>query len=174
MEDDEALNLERRRRIYHFVRTHPGLHLRALEDRLEDISLGDLRYHLDYLEKRDLVTSTSDGYRRTYFSARDVFLQDRTLLALLRQKSPRRIVLHLLTREEASFDDLREVLGVSKSTLSFHLKKLTEKNLVRVRKEEGKNAYFLEDKENVAELLIAYRSSFVDQAVDRVLEAWLP
>lgn len=174
MEEEEALNLERRRRIYQFVRAHPGLHLRALEKELADISLGDLRYHLDYLEKRGLLTSASDGYRKTYFSARDVFLQDRAVLALLRQRGPRRLILHLMLEDEAAFEDLQAVLGVSKSTLSYHLKKLTDARLVRVRREEGKNAYRLEDKENVAQLLISYQSSFLDRAVDRVLDVWMP
>jgi predicted transcriptional regulator len=173
MEEEEALDLERRRMVFQFIRKHPGLHMRALEKRL-GISLGDLRYHLDYLERKGFITSRSDGYRKTYFSARDVYLQDRDLLALLRQRGPRSIILHLMVNEEASFDELREALGVSKSTLSFHLKKLTERGLVKVRKREGKNAYHIENRENIAELLITYKGSFLDAAVDRVLEVWFP
>lgn len=172
MEEEEVLNLERRRRVYQFIRSHPGLHLRALEKRL-DISLGDLRYHLDYLEKKRMITSRSDGYRKTYFSARDVYLQDRDTLALLRQEAPRRIILHLLMSENSTFEELREVLGVSKSTLSFHLKKLTSKGLVVTTRDEVRNIYSLPDKEGVAGLLITYKDSFLDAAVDRVLDVWL-
>lgn len=172
MEEEEALNLERRRRIYHFVRSHPGLHLRALEKRL-GIALGDLRYHLDYLEKKRLIGSRSDGYRKTFFSARDVFLQDRDVLALLRQRAPRRIILHLMLRESSTFEELRGELGVSKSTLSFHLKKLTAKGLVKTSRLEGRNVYKLPNKETLAELLITYRESFLDAAVDRALDVWL-
>ncbi len=173
MGEEEVLDLERRRMVFQFVRSHPGLHMRGLEKQL-DISLGDLRYHLDYLEKKGFITSRSDGYRKTYFSARDVYLQDRDILALLRQKGPRRLILHLMLVKEAPFDDLRQVLGVSKSTLSFHLKKLTQKRVVEVRTRETRNFYYLGDKERVAELLITYKGSFLDAAVDRVLEVWLP
>ncbi len=172
MEGEEALALERRRRIYQFIRSHPGLHLRALEKRL-GIALGDLRYHLEYLEKKGLVGSRTDGYRKTFFSAKDVSLPDRDVLALLRQRAPRRIVLHLMLRESSTFEELREELGVSKSTLSFHLGKLTSKGLVKSARREGRNVYDLPDKEAVAELLITYRESFLDAAVDRVLDVWL-
>ncbi|MFQ5837217.1 MAG: winged helix-turn-helix transcriptional regulator [Thermoplasmata archaeon] len=173
MGEEEVLDLERRRMVYQFIKSHPGLHMRGLEKRL-GISLGDLRYHLDYLEKKELITSRSDGYRKTYFSTRDVYLQDRDLLALLRQRGPRKLILHLMLTQNASFDELRQVLGVSKSTLSFHLRKLTDKGIVKVLRREGKNAYYVEDKENVAELLITYKGSFLDEAVDRVLQVWLP
>ncbi len=173
MEEEEVLSLERRRTVYQFIRSHPGLHMRALERRL-GISLGDLRYHLDYLEKRKLITSRSDGYRKTYFSARDVYLRDRDLLALLRQRTPRRIILHLMLTQSVTFESLCEALRVSKSTLSFHMRKLTDRGVVYVRKEERRNLYSLRDREMVAKLLIAYKRTFLDDAVDRVLEVWFP
>lgn len=173
MDEEEVLSLERRRRVYHAVRAHPGLHLRALEREL-DISLGDLRYHLEYLEKRGLVTSASDGYRRTYFSARDVYLGDRAVLALLRQRAPRTIILHLMLHEASTFEAIRQALGVSKSTLSFHLGKLTARGLLTTQRVEGRNAYRLVNREEVANLLVTYRQSFLDAAIDRVLEVWFP
>ncbi len=172
MDEEEALNLERRRRIYQFIRSNPGLHLRALGKQL-GIALGDLRYNLDYLEKRQLISSRSDGYRKTFFSVKDVFPRDRDVLALLRQRTPRRIVLHLMLRENSTFEELRGVLGVSKSTLSFHLRKLTGKGLVKTSRLNGRNLYGLPDKEAVAELLITYKESFLDAAVDRALDIWL-
>lgn len=171
-EEGEVFSLERRRRIYQFIRSHPGFHLRALERRLP-ISLGDLRYHLDYLEKRGLITTKDDGFRKTYFSSRDVYLLDRDVLALLRQRLPRRVILHLLLVPSATFEELRAPLDVSKSTLSFHLKKLTKRKVVHARRVEGRNEYFVEDRERVATLLITYKSSFMDTAVDRTLEVWL-
>lgn len=170
--DEEILGLERRRRVYQLIRSHPGLHLRELERRLP-ISLGDLRYHVDYLEREGLVSSKSDGYRKAYFSVRDVSVLDRGLLALLRQRSPRRIVLHLLAGGEATAEDLQAAVGLSRSTLSFHLRKLREAGLVRVRREEGRHLHRLEDEERTARVLLTYRDSFLDTAVDRVLDAWL-
>ncbi len=158
--------------VFQFIRSHPGLHLRELERRLP-ISLGDLRYHVDYLEREGLISSKSDGYRKAYFSVRDVSVLDRDLLALLRQRSPRRIVLHLLAHHEAGSEDLREAVGLSRSTLSFHLGKLTAAGLVDVRRVEGRHLYRLADPERTARVLIAYRGSFLDAAVDRVLDAWL-
>ncbi len=170
--DKDILGLERRRRVYQLIRSHPGLHLRELERRLP-ISLGDLRYHVDYLEKEGLISSRSDGYRKAYFSARDVSVLDWNLLALARQRRPRRIILHLLAHGEATSEELQEAVNLSRSTLSFHLQKLVKARLVRVRREEGRNLYRLEDEERTARVLITYRESFLDAAVDRVLDVWL-
>lgn len=170
--DDEVLGLENRRRVFQLIRSHPGLHLRELERRLP-ISLGDLRYHVDYLERKGLVNSKSDGYRKTYFSVRDVSVVDRGLLSLLRQKSPRRIILHLLAHDEADAEALGAAVDLSRSTLSFHLKKLREAGLVETRKVEGRHRYRLADPEQTARVLITYKDSFLDTAVDRVLDVWL-
>ncbi len=170
--DEEVLGLERRRKVYQLIRSHPGLHMRELERRLP-ISLGDLRYHLDYLEREGLISSKSDGFRKAYFSVRGFSVLDRDLLALLRQRSPRRIILHLLAHGEAASEDLQQAVALSRSTISFHLRKLTDAGLVRVRREEGRHYYRLVDEDRTAHVLITYRESFLDAAVDRVLDAWL-
>jgi predicted transcriptional regulator len=165
--------LEKRRMIYRHIVRHPGLHLRELERRL-NVSLGDLRYHLDRMEKAGHITTQFDGYRKTYFATRGFFVQDKAVLALLRQGSPRSLILHLMGRSVAPFEELRKVLGVSKSTLSFHLKKLRRAGVVVTVRREGRTLYGLANKDRVAQLLITYKDSFVDAAVDRVVAAWLP
>ena len=167
-----ALELKKRRVLYQHILQNPGLHLRALERDMK-MGLGDLRYHLEFLEKEGLIMTASDGYRKSYFPGKREFSGYKALLGLLRQSKPRMILLLLLNAEEAGFDDLRRKVGVSKSTLSFHLKKLEEAKILVVREMGQRKVYNLPDKDNVAELLITYRPSFLDAAVDRALEAWL-
>lgn len=168
----KALDLKKRRVLYQHILANPGLHLRAI-DRDMRMGLGDLRHHLEFLEREGLVTVTTDGYRKTYFPGVKEFPGDRRLLGLLRQSKPRAILLFMLNRESAGFDELRNKVGISKSTLSFHLKKLDAAGVIEVSSSSKRNEYRLSDKNKVAMMLITYRPSFLDAAVDRALEAWL-
>ncbi len=168
----KALELKKRRVLYQHILRNPGLHLRALERDMR-MGLGDLRHHLDFLEREGLILTATDGYRKTYFPGKKEFSGDKALLGLLRQSKPRAILLLLLNAESGGFDYLRKKVGVSKSTLSFHMKKLEEAGIVAVQEDRQRKTYSLPDKDKVAELLITYRPSFLDAAVDRALEAWL-
>jgi predicted transcriptional regulator len=168
----KALELKKRRVLYQHILRNPGLHLRALERDMR-MGLGDLRHHLGFLEREGLIMTATDGYRKTYFPGKKEFSGDKALLGLLRQSKPRAILLILLNAESGGFDYLRRKVGVSKSTLSFHMKKLEEAGIVAVQEDRQRKTYTLPDKNKVAELLITYRPSFLDAAVDRALEAWL-
>ncbi len=119
------------------------------------------------------MNSTNDGYRRNYFPTKDVFLQDRHIMALLRQRVPRSIVLILLQRETIDYDGLVAALGLSKPTLSFHLRKLLSGKILTVERSEGRNRYGLVDREHTLRLLLAYRDGLLDGAVDGFTEVWL-
>lgn len=170
---EPALDLRRRREIHDLIGAHPGLHLRELERRL-GIGLGDLRHHLRVLEDAGLVTSKDDGHRTTYFPVRGFHHLDASLVALLRQGTPRRILLALLHGGEMGFEGLREDLNVSKSTLSFHLAKLVAASLVDAARGAGRTRYVLKDPSRVAQVLSQYKESFLDTAIDRVVAAWMP
>jgi predicted transcriptional regulator len=170
--DDPNLTLRNRRELYQYINNNPGMHMRAIERALE-ISLGDIRYHLDYLEKNGLISSRTDEYRKTYFSATDIHHGDRDTLAILRQDSPRKILLFLINQPFAYFQDIQQELKRSKSTTSFHLKKLKKCNIIEIKNEDNKNIYSISNKEQVVRLLITYRSSFFDDAIDRAVDMWL-
>jgi predicted transcriptional regulator len=170
---EPALDFRRRREIHDLIRAHPGLHLRELERRL-GTGLGDLRHHLRVLEDAGFVISQDDGYRTTYFPVRGFHHSDARLVALLRQGTPRRILLALLEGVELGFHELREAVKVSKSTLSFHLAKLVEASLVDASQRDGRNRYGLRDPSRLTQVLSQNKESFLDAAIDRVVAAWMP
>jgi hypothetical protein len=57
--------------------------------------------------------------------------------------------------------------------LSFHLKKLRSAHLLREEAAGRTKRLFVEDPERVATVLVTYRRSFLDEAIDRFTEAWL-
>jgi hypothetical protein len=58
---------------------------------------------------------------------------------------------------------------IPSSTLSYYLKQMEEKMILK-RERVGRETYFfLEDENRIARLLLTYRDSFLDRLVDKVL-----
>ncbi len=169
---EDALELETRRAIYEYIAKYPGTYLRAIE-KATGFQMGLLEYHLQYMEKHGILSSEDDGYRKRYFVKEEVQYLDKAVISILRQKTPREIIIHIMLNRRASFQEIQKVMNISKSTLSFHLKKMTESDMLVVEKEGRQNIYSVKDEERVARVLITYRQSFLDNVVDRFVDAWL-
>ena len=167
---EKILQLEARRRVFEAVRDNPGIHMRGLE-RETGMAMGTLRYQLRYLEKHGLIVERKEGRMVTYYLSEGkniVDAQDKGYLAILRQEIPRLIVLHLMMNPNSTHGDLKPHFKISPSTLSYHLKKLTESEIIV--KEDGK--YRVRDEDRVAKVLITYRQTFVDAMVDAFVRFW--
>lgn len=170
-EEHPALELEVRRDIYQLIEDKPGVHVRAIQQTL-DLPYGTTTYHLNYLERQDLVTAKQDNGFKRYYATHKVGRRDKELLQLLRQKMPRRICAHLLIEPGMTHQELLERFDISASTLSYHLKKLVDAEIVVKDKKGRHNHYRVRERDDVARLLIAYRRTFVDDIVDRFVDAW--
>lgn len=168
---DSILEVESRRRVYQFIRDNPGTHMREIRRRLE-MTLGNLEYHLRYLERHDMISVQDNGYKR-YFIKQEIGIQDQKLLSLLRQKIPRRVAIFLLQNPESSHQEIHETFDVAASTLSYHIGKLVDAGLVEKQREGRYNIYSVADENVVARALVAYQESFVDDMVDSFVDAWL-
>ncbi|MFP4546403.1 MAG: winged helix-turn-helix transcriptional regulator [Methanomassiliicoccales archaeon] len=168
---EDPLALENRRRIYRLISDRPGTHIREMQRQL-DMQTGLLSYHLDQMERRGLIRSESDGYRRRYFPSEGYLMADRRTISLLRQDSPRRILMHLLVNGETTFSELREEMEVSKSTLSYHLKKLVKAGVIDSGRREREKLYWVESPQRVGDLLVSIGESIEEDAVDRFADIW--
>ena len=167
----DPLELESRRRIYTFVRDNPGVYMREIQRAL-GMGTGVLQYQLDYLVKKRLLSVYLDGRRKRYYCTEKVSAPDKNILAMLRQRVPRRILMVCIAENGASFHRILEFTGASKSNLSFHLSKLIKSGIVEERDEEGDKRYYVRDPERVSELIITYRESYLDDLVDRFVESF--
>ena len=169
---DEALALGARDKIYQTILKNPGLHFRELQRRTT-LATGSLQYHLDYLSRKHLVNSVKQGKFVRYYSVRgEQFGEDQTLMNLLRQESLRTIVLFLFTKKSATNQTIAESVGLSPSTVSWHLSKLVKNNVVGVRKRLRKKYFYLLEPEKTREMLTCYRKSFLDELVDHFVDIW--
>jgi predicted transcriptional regulator len=165
------LENDNRRKIYGEIQNNPGCHLRELE-RMTSIPVTTLHYHLDYMVQRNLIEKKEDGRYNRYYPIQ-IEEVDKDALALLRHRSIRKITLLVLSERQVKFQALIENLEIPSSTLSFYLKQMEEKMILK-RERVGRETYFfLEDEDRIARLLLTYRESFFDRLVDKVIISFL-
>src|SRR3989338_1169263 len=169
--EKKALELGARRKIYDAVREFAGCHFREIE-RKSGLSTGSVKYHLDYLAKKDLISHEKEGNNIRYFP-RDFSSKNRKLMGLLRQKSIRKILLFILAHNNCNHEQIVKFVNLSPSTVSWHLKKLEDDKIIGFIKKGRKTFYnILIDKEEIIKLLITYRESFLNSMIDKVIEMW--
>ena len=155
-EGHALLDLEMRRRVLHVVQQYPGLHVREAARQL-GTSLALVEYHVRLLEEAELVeVRRDDRYSRLFAVQRSGPTEDeRALLALLRERLPLRITLHLLDHGgPAKHGEIAQALAMGKSKLSFHLRKLEAAGIV-ARTDEG--TFDLVQPRRVQRLLYTYK-----------------
>jgi predicted transcriptional regulator len=171
-DENQPLELETRKRLYKIIEKSPGLHFREIQRR-SGIAVGSLQYHLDYLQKHDFLVSQKEGKFVRYYAMRTKkIVEDKPLMALLRQEQPRHILLFLLQRKFATNERIAEEVQLSQSTTSAYLKKMVETGAIQKRKSGRKTHFFVAEKEKVAALLAQYKKSFFDGLVDNFVEVW--
>lgn len=156
--DPQGTDVEMRRRILEFVNQYPGLHLRELQRRAQTSAML-VEYHLNVLERLGLVTSLEEGGYRRFFPARDAKVPlgktEKMWLGMLRQPVPLGIALFLLENPGATHKMLADIVPVTKSTLTYHLKNMEAGGLI-LRDPPGGREFRLQDAQRVLALLRAY------------------
>jgi len=92
----DIFNLKTRRIIYEYILKNPGLHLREISRNI-DVSFSSIRHHLNFLEKQGLITSNIDKRYKRFYVKKTVGKKEKEILNLLRQETPRRIIMLFLT-----------------------------------------------------------------------------
>ena len=173
LDDNEkkVLELDSRRKIYEAVRKFAGSHFREIE-RKSKLPTGTVKYHLSYLAKNGLIKEEKDGNNIRYFP-KEFKPENKKLLGLLRQKPIRDILLFILTHSDCNHEQIVGAVKLSPSTISWHLRKLEENNVIGVVKKGRKTFYnILIDNDKIIKLLTTYQDSFLDSIVDRAIEMW--
>ncbi|HEX2065647.1 MAG TPA: hypothetical protein VHI93_02440, partial [Candidatus Thermoplasmatota archaeon] len=160
------------RTIYRVIKEQPGIHFRGLGRAAQLSSAGQLRHHLDRLERQGLIVELEDGRYKRFFVAGD---HDRTLrpgLARFARQVPRKIgkllLVHPMNRTE-----LRRSLGCADSTLGYHLKRMMEQG--DLEKQRGRNCckYSLTSPELVQKVLML-QGAEPEREEEDLLPATLP
>ena len=127
----ERPNLEIRKRIYEYILIYPGLHKRELSRRLK-IPKTTLSYHLSYLEKHNFIILKSEGRYKRYYVAKIFGNAEKKFINVIRQETPRNILLYIRWAVSASQIELSKELELSPKTIEKHLKKLVENAVIEI------------------------------------------
>ena len=168
---EEALELEARRRIYEYILATPGTHLRGVH-RAVALPFGQVLYHLNYLEKLELVVVKKDGKFSRYFVRNLIGRREKEVISVLRHEVPRTVSILLLFYKELSHKQILEHVEVSPSTLSFHLAKMVGAGVVGREQRGRESIYKLVDEPLVTATLLRHRASFRCEVVDRFCEVF--
>lgn len=154
----DFLDLENRRYVYNFILRNPGFHLRKLSREL-NIPKSTLNYHLNFLKKHDMIIEKNDKKYLRYYVSQKVGNIDKKILGIIRQNIPRKIILFLFIYPSRSRKQISKDLDKPPTTISYHLKKLIEKEIIFKYTLRGKIVYKIKDQQHMYKLLITYENS---------------
>jgi len=126
---------ELQQKILLFIGENPGIRYRELL-RLINSSNGVLSYHINKLEKMELVNVDRKS-RITRFFPRNISNEIMALLAILRNHTSYEIMKLLYESGPVSQSELVKYTRKSASTISWYIKKLLGDNIIYIRNKQG-------------------------------------
>jgi len=167
---DQTSELEIRKQIYSLVEKEPGLTLSKVAETLF-ISAELARYHLQYLEKYDVLLSTKEEKFRRYFLINKVGIRDKIYFSIFRQEMLLKIVLFILNNPYAKHGEIVIYFHMrTRSLLSYYLKKLIKKGIIQIQSEGNERRYVIQNEMEIIQFLIKYEPY---SAIDGINESWI-
>ena len=90
---------------------------------------GILMPRIELGDKNCIVLKLENGYKRCYVS-KQISTKDKELLSFIRQETPCNILLYIIFHFVSSQTELCRELNKKPSTISYHLNKLLEKEII--------------------------------------------
>jgi len=137
---DKVLEHETRGMIRGYIVANPGDHYNSIKEALE-LPNGTLAYHIQVLQKEMIVRSVKDGKFRRFYPAEMRIPEGGEPTKI------QRVILDLIrTNPGITPRDAAGLLGLTSSTVSYHLEKLEEHGRIEYRREGiTKRLYVLGD-----------------------------
>ena len=153
-------------KIIQFVNETPGIRYRELL-RITGVSNGVLSYHLNLLDSSGKVRVQRVNNRVTRYFSHDVSTLEFNVIGLLRQTTTRKIIIYILESGPCGFNDI--VIHAKKvpSTISWHLSRLKDANIIQVHRQNELNYYKIKiNKLTLQKLLKKHNRNITGQIVD--------
>jgi predicted transcriptional regulator len=167
---------ETSKRILQFIQNNPGCHLRKIREMI-GISQGTVQYHTDRLEKMGRITSTRSGLYKHYFPVGIFQNNEKEILQILRQETARQILMFIVERQAPTQTDIVNSIGISASSVNWHMRRLVEFRLVEEIREGKYKRYQLQDRrvssKYITELMRNYYPAIWEKWSDRLIEIFL-
>jgi len=132
-DDSDPLEHEAREVVYEVVLERPGSYLSEVSERAS-LPLSTTRHHMKVLEREELVSGAKLRGKRRFYPA---YAEGIELAAALNDDSTASIIDALTRLGAASVSDLADDLGRDPSTISHHLQRLAEDEII-TRERQGR------------------------------------
>ncbi len=151
--------------IIDIINKIPGIRYKELQ-RVTNMPNGTLSYHIYMLEKEGLIKVKRDPKSTRLLP---IIIDDYTseVLSLLRDEIRLKIVKYLLKHGSATYMELYSIANRSFSTLTWHLNKLIDANIIVVSNNTGMKEYSLRDRDRLEKIVKNYFD-----AVDNFIDTW--
>ena len=163
-------------KIWQFIQANPGCHLRKIKDMIH-ISQGTVQYHTDRLEKNGKITSTRSGLYKHYFPIGVFQNNEKEILQILSQETIRQILMLIVEQQAPTQTDIVKSIGLSASSVNWHMKRLIDFRLVEEIKEGKYKRYQLQDRKVSSQYIIAlmrnYYPAIWEKWSDRLIDVFL-
>jgi predicted transcriptional regulator len=164
---------DNRSRIHEYIRDNPGSHLRKISKDL-DIALGDTQYHLNFLEKSDLIKSKRMGMYKVYYTFSIVEGKDESLLAILQQETPREIIVYLIEHPGSTQGEIADHMDFSPPTINWHMANLIVSGIIKSQKEKPFIRYYIQGNiKDITTLLKLYHPGVWNRLSSRLADIFL-
>jgi DNA-binding MarR family transcriptional regulator len=124
------------RRILGFITSHPGVHLREICRGLA-LAMGAVQYHVRRLERDGRITSVRRGLYKFFYPANLFGKRQRDVLSVLSLDRPRELLLNIIEHPGSTQEALADATSVSQPTVSWHVKRLIDLEIVE-RRQDGR------------------------------------
>lgn len=141
-------------KILEFVIDNPSSHLRKIKTNL-GYSMSTVQYNLTVLEQEKKIKFIKTKFYKNYYSINE---SDENILSILNLDSPRSIVVYLIQNGSATHKDIANGIGLSSSTVSWHMKRLIELQVVQTEYSGKYTVYSLTDRNKVLNNINKYKS----------------
>ncbi|HET6406004.1 MAG TPA: helix-turn-helix domain-containing protein [Candidatus Thermoplasmatota archaeon] len=125
-----ALENETRKTIFEAVCAQPGLGVHEVS-KLAGVSYSTATYHLERLVGAGMIVMTPDGNKLCYYKNGGAFTEsERRILPLIKNEEAAKLFEAILTQPGTYRAALAEQLGVTATTINWHLRRLRDAGLV--------------------------------------------
>lgn len=162
IENNKKLKLSSRAVIYNYILKYPGLHRNELSKKI-NIPYTTLKYHLNYLIKKEILVKKYDGKYVRYYAKNRISEIDKKLLNLLRRETIRKIIMFLDAFPDSSLIEIATCWEKNPRTIAFYMKKLIKIGLIESIPKGREINYRLGEWGEIYELLISYGNSLFDK-----------
>lgn len=135
-----TLENDTRKVIFEAVCASPGLGVHAISEKA-GVSYSTTTYHLERLVAAGMIVMTPDGNKLCYYKNGGAFTEtERRILPLVKNDEASRLLEAILDTPGTYRAALAERLGVTATTINWHLRRLREAGLIEELR-QGRNAY---------------------------------